>query len=84
METQTKAPASTIDFNFWLITTARARGEIAEFVKQSRASKKLPVVRTRKDVEKKYAGIAAAEIAWDRYQKFVKRGSQSKKNTSAH
>ena len=76
-----KAVAKTdITFAEWLKTKARARGEIATFVKEFKApGVKLPKGKKREAYATSLIGTAPGfDAAWARYEQFAKRGSQAK------
>jgi hypothetical protein len=72
-------PKIDITFADWLKTKARARGEIATFVKEFKApGVKLPKGKKREVYENALGNNPGFPLAWARYEQFTKRGSQSK------
>lgn len=72
-----KAPKIDITFGAWIKTVARARGDIADFVKSVKADKKIDETKDVKFFDKKFAGNEAYMVAKGRYDLFRHRGSQA-------
>lgn len=73
------SPKSNVTFGTWLHDIARARGELAAFVKEARDPKKGVELELTVDAAKKrkLGKHANFELAVARYEGFVGRGSQA-------